>query len=128
MVWSEKHRIWADPDTRTPERRAKDETIARSAEADRERLLEALRKADAAQALQTEALGRAAEAQALSLRHDLVEARKKAGLTQSDVARRMDLPPSAIARLESGAHSPTLTTLTRYAAAIGAILQVRKPA
>lgn len=28
MTWSEKHQMWVDPDTRSPERKAKDEAIA----------------------------------------------------------------------------------------------------
>jgi hypothetical protein len=28
MTWSEKHQMWVDPDTRTPEQKAKDEAIA----------------------------------------------------------------------------------------------------
>lgn len=126
MVWSEKHRMWTDPDTRTPERRSQDEAIARNVEADQERLKEVLRQAEAAQARQTDALDKAAESLALSVLRELVEARKKADLSQSDVARRMNVPQSAIVRLESGAHSPTLTTLSRYAAAIGATLVVRR--
>lgn len=126
MVWSERFKRWVGPDTRSPERRAQDEAIARSVEADQERLKEVLRQAEAAQARQADALDQAAASLALSVLRELVEARKKAGLSQSDVARRMDVPQSAIVRLESGAHSPTLTTLSRYAAAIGATLEVRR--
>ncbi len=128
MVWSERFNRWVDPDTRAAERRAQDEAIARSVEADQQRLKEVLRQAEAAQARQTDALEQVAESLALSVLRELVEARKKAGLSQSDVARRMDVPASAIPRLESGAHSPTLTTLSRYAAAIGVTLEVRKTA
>lgn len=32
MIWSEKHQMWMDEDTRTPERKAADEVIAASAE------------------------------------------------------------------------------------------------
>jgi ribosome-binding protein aMBF1 (putative translation factor) len=126
MIWSDKHRMWTDPDTRSAERRAKDEAIARSLEADQERLKEVLRRAEAAQSRQVDALDRAAESLALAVLRGVVEARKKAGLSQSEVARRMDVPQSAVVRLESGAHSPTLTTLTRFAAAIGVKLEVRR--
>ncbi len=128
MIWSERFKRWVEPDTRSPERRAQDEVILRSVESDQMRLKDVLRQAEAAQARQTDALEQAAVSLALSVLRELVEARKKAGLSQSDVARRMDVPQSAIVRLESGAHSPTLTTLSRYAAAIGVTLEVRKTA
>ena len=126
MVWSEKHRIWTDPDNRTPERRSQDEAIVRRAEADQDRLKEVLRQAEHMDARRNAALERAAESLALSVLRELVEARKKAGLSQSEVARRMDVPQSAIVRLESGAHSPTLTTLSRFATAIGVKIEVRR--
>ena len=125
MVWSERFKRWVEPDTRSPKQRARDEAIVRSIEADQERLKDVLRRTEAAQARQTDVLEQAAVSLALSVLNGLVDARKKAGLSQSDVARRMDVPPSAIVRLESGAHSPTLTTLSRYAAAIGVRLEVR---
>jgi hypothetical protein len=40
----------------------------------------------------------------------------------------MGVPQPAIVRLEAGTHSPTLTTLARYASAIGVDLDVRQPA
>jgi len=49
----------------------------------------------------------------------LIDERKKAGLTQVAVARRMGVPQSVVGRLESGVHSPTLRTLSRYAEAVG---------
>jgi hypothetical protein len=33
MIWSDKHKLWMDPDTRTPERKVRDEEIAKEAEA-----------------------------------------------------------------------------------------------
>lgn len=126
MAWSERFKRWVDPDNRSPERRAKDEAIVRSLEADQERLKEVLRRSEAAQSRQVDALDRAAESLALAVLRGLVEARKNAGLSQSEVARRMDVPQSAVVRLESGAHSPTLTTLSRYAAAVGVRMEVRR--
>ncbi|HEX7897644.1 MAG TPA: helix-turn-helix domain-containing protein [Planctomycetota bacterium] len=126
MIWSERFKLWVDPDNRSPERRAQDEAIARSVEADQERLKEVLRRAEAAQVRQANALDRAAESLAVAVLRELVGARKNAGFSQSEVARRMDVPQSAVVRLESGAHSPTLTTLTRYAAAIGVRMEVRR--
>ena len=126
MIWSERHRMWLDPDTRPPERRARDEAIVRNVEADQDRLKEILREAEAMDARRNAVLEQLAESLALSVLRELVVARKKAGLSQSEVARRMGVPQSAIVRLESGAHSPTLTTLSRFAAAIGVRLEVRR--
>lgn len=56
----------------------------------------------------------------------LLEARMKAGLTQDAVAERMGTTKSAVSRLESaGKHAPSLSTLKRYAEAVGCELQVR---
>jgi DNA-binding XRE family transcriptional regulator len=118
--------MWIDRDTRSPERRAKDEAIVRSVEAEEEQIKAALREADAMQSKQKDALSRAADSLVDSVLRELFEARKKAGLTQIEVAGRMGVPQSAVVRLESGIHSPTLTTLTRYAAAIGVKLEVRR--
>ena len=56
----------------------------------------------------------------------LLKARTRAGLTQDAVAERMGTTKSAISRLEAaGKHAPSLTTLRRYAQAVGCDLQVR---
>jgi len=59
----------------------------------------------------------------------LVEARKAAGLTQAEVAERMGTKTPAIARLESSGGkrkpSPSLSTLRRYATAIGCKLEIK---
>lgn len=56
----------------------------------------------------------------------LLKARTKAGLTQDAVAQRMGTTKSAVSRLEgSGKHAPSLSTLRRYAHAVGCELQVR---
>ena len=56
----------------------------------------------------------------------LLKARARAGLTQDAVAERMGTTKSAISRLEgSGKHAPSLTTLQKYAQAVGCDLQVR---
>ena len=58
--------------------------------------------------------------------NQMLKARSRAGLTQDVVAERMGTTKSAISRLESaGKHAPSLTTLKRYAAAVGCELQVR---
>ena len=50
---------------------------------------------------------------------ELVARRQALGLSQTEVAARMGTSQSAVARLESGAIDVRLTTLERYAAAIG---------
>lgn len=54
----------------------------------------------------------------------LVRARTAARLTQAEVGRRLGTTQSAIARLEGGKVSPSLTTLRRYAEATGTRLTV----
>jgi transcriptional regulator with XRE-family HTH domain len=70
-----------------------------------------------------------AMAEEFALFDALVAARAKAGLSQADVARRMGTKIPAISRLESGGgvkkHSPSISTLRRYATAVGCQLEVR---
>lgn len=54
----------------------------------------------------------------------LVEARMKAKLSQAELARRIGTTQSAIARLEGGGISPSISTLRRYAEATGSKLQI----
>ena len=60
---------------------------------------------------------------------EMLNARKKAGLTQADVAERMGTKTSAIARLEAGGgskkHSPSIATLRKYAEAVECRLEIR---
>jgi transcriptional regulator with XRE-family HTH domain len=49
----------------------------------------------------------------------LRQAREKAGLTQEQVAERLSTKKSAISRIENSAGSMRLSTLERYARAIG---------
>ena len=67
--------------------------------------------------------------QKFALFDELLRARKEAGLTQAEVARRMATQPSVVARLEAGGgrkkHSPSLATLQRYAEAVGCRLEIR---
>lgn len=64
-----------------------------------------------------------------TLLRQMLKARNRAGLTQAQVAERMGTKAPAIARLESslssGAHSPSLVTLQRYAKAVGCELKVK---
>ena len=56
---------------------------------------------------------------------ELVRARVRAGLSQSELASRMGTSQSAIARLESGSTLPSTKTLLRFAKATGSKVQVR---
>ena len=74
--------------------------------------------------------GFAAAYDALELEYQLagqmLKARSRAGLTQDAVAERMGTTKSAISRLESvSRHTPSLSTLKRYAVAVGCELQVK---
>jgi DNA-binding XRE family transcriptional regulator len=59
----------------------------------------------------------------------LLDARRKAGLTQAEVAERMGVSQPALARVEaslgSRKHSPSLATLRKYAKACGKHLEIR---
>ncbi len=50
---------------------------------------------------------------------ELIAARKRAKLSQEDLANRMGTTQSAIARLESGHKMPMMQTIQRYAEATG---------
>ncbi len=67
----------------------------------------------------------AAQAPEFALARELIRARTRAKLTQEEVAARMGTTQSAIARLESGRRSPSLTTLRRFAEATGSRTEVR---
>lgn len=54
----------------------------------------------------------------------MIEARAKAGLTQEQVAQRMNTTQTVVARLESGRSKPSTRTLERFAAATGARLKI----
>ena len=49
----------------------------------------------------------------------LIAARKKANLTQAEVAERMGTKQTAIARMESGRQKPSYKSIERYAKATG---------
>lgn len=57
--------------------------------------------------------------------NDLVQVRQRLGLSQTEVAARMGTSQSALARLEAGDADVRLSTLQRYAAAVGRDLQWR---
>ncbi len=71
----------------------------------------------------------AAQADEFALLDEMLRARRRAGLTQAEVAKRMGTMTPAVARLESGGgrqrHSPSLLTLRKYAQAVGCRLEIR---
>jgi transcriptional regulator with XRE-family HTH domain len=68
-------------------------------------------------------------AEEFALLDELLKARRRAHLTQADVATRMGTKAPAVARLEAGggsrAHSPSVATLRKYAQAVGCRLEIR---
>lgn len=66
----------------------------------------------------------AALAPEFALARAVIEARVQAGLTQEQLAARMETTQSAIARLESGRSRPSTQTLAKLAAATGTRLQI----
>lgn len=54
----------------------------------------------------------------------LIDARSQAGLTQEQLAEKMQTSQSAIARMESGRTIPSARTLARFARATGTRLRV----
>ena len=61
-----------------------------------------------------------------AIARELIAARTRAGLSQSEVARRMGTTQSVVARLESGKRPPSLRTVERFAQAVGghAVLRI----
>jgi DNA-binding XRE family transcriptional regulator len=58
--------------------------------------------------------------------HELLAARARAGLTQEQVADCMGTTKSAVSRLEGvGKHSPSVSTLKKYARAVGCEVEIR---
>lgn len=69
------------------------------------------------------------QAEEFALLDELLRARRRAGLTQAEVAERMGTKTPAIARLEGdvgGARqSASIATLRKYADAVGCRLEIR---
>lgn len=61
---------------------------------------------------------------ALAIADLVILHRSRAGLTQEDIAGRMGTSVSAISRLESGFHVPSIDTLRRLADAIGGRIKI----
>lgn len=71
-----------------------------------------------------DAYGELAEEYALV--REMLAARTRSGLTQEAVAERMGTTKSAVSRLEAaGKHAPSLTTLKKYAQAVGCHLEIK---
>ncbi|MEE9906060.1 MAG: helix-turn-helix domain-containing protein [Chlorobium sp.] len=61
-----------------------------------------------------------------ALIRELLSARKQSGMTQEAVANKIGTTKSAISRLEAGSkHAPSITTLRKYAEAVGCDLIIR---
>lgn len=61
-----------------------------------------------------------------ALAKEMLAARARVGLSQEAVAEIMGTTKSAISRLESaGKHAPSLTTLKKYAHAVGCHLEIK---
>jgi DNA-binding XRE family transcriptional regulator len=66
------------------------------------------------------------EEEYILLIREMLAARSKSGLTQEAVAELMRTTKSAVSRLESaGKHAPSLTTLKKYAQAVGCRLEIK---
>jgi ribosome-binding protein aMBF1 (putative translation factor) len=59
-----------------------------------------------------------------SLASAMIAARARAGLTQQQLAKRMQTTQAVIARLEGGRVKPSTRTLERFAAATGTRLRI----
>lgn len=61
-----------------------------------------------------------------TLTREMLTARSRFGLTQEAVAEMMGTTKSAVSRLEAvGKHAPSLTTLKKYAQAVGCHLEIK---
>ncbi len=58
-----------------------------------------------------------------ALSEDLLARRISLGLTQTQVAARMGTSQSAVARVEAGSSDVRLSTIERYAAAVGHVVE-----
>lgn len=61
---------------------------------------------------------------AVTIVQRLVKQRRRLGLTQVMLAEKMSISQTTVSEFESGACSPTLKTLERYAKAVGMKLSV----
>lgn len=54
---------------------------------------------------------------------ELIAARHRRGLKPAEVARKMGVDRSVVTRFESGGTNPTMSTINRYAEAVGAMIR-----
>ena len=60
-----------------------------------------------------------------ALVHEMLSARTRAGLTQAAVADRMGTTKGVVSRLErAGKHAPSMSSLKKYASAVGCTLKI----
>ena len=60
-----------------------------------------------------------------ALAAEFIRARARAKMTQADVAKRMKTTQSVVARIESGRSSISMSSIQRYADAVGAKLVLK---
>jgi DNA-binding XRE family transcriptional regulator len=58
---------------------------------------------------------------------NLIQARRRAGLSQRQLATRAHVPQAEVSRIERGLGNPTWKTVTRLLAACGARLRIELP-
>jgi len=65
-----------------------------------------------------------------AIARELIAARARAGMSQSEVAQLMGTTQSVVARLESGKRPPSMRTVERFAQAVGghAVLRIESKA
>lgn len=71
--------------------------------------------------------GDKARQEAVELLMQLIMARKAAGLTQAELAAKVGMSQSSLARIEAGRVSPSLATLTKLTAALNVRLVLQHP-
>ncbi len=60
----------------------------------------------------------------LVMAEKLVEIREKQGMTQAELAKRLNISQQVISRIESGENNLTLTTLIKLLAVYGIVLKI----
>lgn len=66
------------------------------------------------------ALAEQLAAEDIKMRHELVKARREAGISQNDLAKMLGIKQSSVAAFERYDNDPRLSTIRRYALAVGA--------